>query len=115
MFLIDGPYFDCVSVAVWSVTAHPEQAVTSECGRGRKSEGTTGNRVEVRTLALRGQIAQFLDQTFFSAEMSDLLRSLRCISPGEGVFSVVALEMDAGTRTFTTLLVVPVPETPFRE
>ena len=115
LFLIDGPDFDCVSVAVWSVTAHPEQAATSECGRGRKSEGTTGNRVEVRTLAPRGQIAQFLDQTFFSAEMSDLLRSVRCISPGEGVFSVVALEMDPGTRTFTTLSVVPVPKTPFRE
>ena len=66
-------------------------------------------------LAPRGQSAQFLDQTFFSAEMSDLLGSVRCISPGEGVFSVVALEMDPGIRTFTTLLVVPVPETPFRE
>ena len=28
--LIGGPDFDCVSVAVWSVTAHPEQAATSE-------------------------------------------------------------------------------------
>ena len=34
---------------------------------------------------------------------------------GEGRFSAVALEMDPGTRIFTTLPVVPVPEMPSQE
>ena len=34
---------------------------------------------------------------------------------GEGLFSAVALEMDPGTRIFTTLPVVPVPEMPSQE
>ena len=34
--------------------------------------------------------------------------SVRCSSPEEGLFTAVALELDAGNRIFTTLPVVPV-------
>ena len=41
--------------------------------------------------------------------------SVRCDAVGEGLSTAVALEMDPGTRIFTTLPVVPVPEMPSRE
>ena len=37
-------------------------------------------------------------------------RSVRCTAPGEGMFTGVAVELDAANRIFTTLPVVPVPE-----
>ena len=35
---------------------------------------------------------------------------MRCTAPGEGMFTGVAVELDAANRIFTTLPVVPVPE-----
>ena len=62
-----------------------------------------------------GQTAWFIDQTFPSADTSDFVGSVRCSAPGEGLFSAVAMKLDAVNRIFTTLPVVPVPEMPSRE
>ncbi len=61
-------------------------------------------------LEANGQTAWLIDQTFPSADTSDFLGSVRCTSPEEGLFTAMALEMDPGTRIFTTLPVVPVEE-----
>ena len=61
-------------------------------------------------LEANGQTSWFIDQAFPAADTSDFAGSVRCDAVGEGLFSTVALEMDPGTRIFTTLPVVPVPE-----
>ena len=66
-------------------------------------------------LEANGQTAWLIDQAFPGADTSDFAGSVRCDAVGEGLFSAVALEMDPGTRIFTTLPVVPVPEMPDRE
>ena len=66
-------------------------------------------------LEANGQTSWFIDQMFPAADTSDFAGSVRCDAVGEGRFSAVALEMDPGTRTFTTLPVFPVPEMPDRE
>ena len=69
-------------------------------------------------LEANGQTAWLIDQAFPSADTSDFAGSVRCDAVGEGRFTAVALEMDPGTRIFTTLPVVPVfpvPEMPSRE
>ena len=57
-----------------------------------------------------GQTSWFIDATFPATDTSDFSGSVRCSATGEGLFSAVALELDAGNRIFTTLPVVPVPE-----
>ena len=59
-------------------------------------------------LAPRGQIAQFIDQSFPGSDTADFSGSVRCETPEPGRFSAMALEMDVGNRIFTTLPVVPV-------
>ena len=44
------------------------------------------------------------------ADTSDFAGSVRCAAPGEGMFTGVAVELDAVNQIFTTLPVVPVPE-----
>ena len=66
-------------------------------------------------LAANGQTSWSIDQAFPATDTSDFLGSLRCSAPGGDLFTAVALEMDSGARTFTTLPVVPVPEMPSRE
>ena len=66
-------------------------------------------------LEANGQTSWFIDQAFPGADTSDFAGSVRCDAVGEGLFSAVALEMDPGTRIFTTLPVVPVPEMPSQE
>ena len=66
-------------------------------------------------LEANGQTAWLIDQAFPGADTSDFAGSVRCDAVGEGRFSAVALEMDPGTRIFTTLPVVPVPEMPSQE
>ena len=66
-------------------------------------------------LEANGQTSWFIDQAFPVADTSDFAGSVRCDAVGEGLFSAVALEMDPGTRIFTTLPVVPVPEMPSQE
>ena len=66
-------------------------------------------------LEANGQTSWLIDQAFPAADTSDFAGSVRCDAVGEGLFSAVALEMDPGTRIFTTLPVFPVPEMQDRE
>ena len=61
-------------------------------------------------LAANGQSSWFINEAFTGADTSDFVGSVRCTAPGEGMFTGVALELDAGNRIFTTLPVVPVLE-----
>ena len=66
-------------------------------------------------LEANGQTSWLIDQAFPGTDTSDFAGSVRCDAVGEGRFSAVALEMDPGTRIFTTLPVFPVPEMPSQE
>ena len=66
-------------------------------------------------LEANGQTSWLIDQAFPGTDTSDFAGSVRCDAVGEGRFSAVALEMDPGTRVFTTLPVFPVPEMPPQE
>ena len=66
-------------------------------------------------LEANGQTAWLIDQAFPGTDTSDFAGSVRCSAPGGDLFTAVALEMDPGTRIFTTLPVVPVPEMPSQE
>ncbi len=59
-------------------------------------------------LAANGQDARFIDQVFPTADTSDFVGSVRCLTPEPGLFSAVAFELDGINRIFTTLPVVPV-------
>ena len=61
-------------------------------------------------LEANGQKSWLIDAAFPTADTSDFSGSVRCSAVGDGLFTAVALEMDPGTRTFTTLPVVPVEE-----
>ena len=61
-------------------------------------------------LAANGQTSWLIDQAFPGTDTSDFTGSVRCTAPGEGMFTGVAVELDAANRIFTTLPVVPVPE-----
>ena len=67
------------------------------------------------SLAANGQTSWTIDQAFPATDTSDFTGSLRCSASGGDLFTAVAVEMDPGIRTFTTLPVLPVPETPSRE
>ena len=59
-------------------------------------------------LEANGQTSWLIDQAFAAADTSDFVGSVRCDAVGQGRFTAVALEMDPGTRVFTTLPVFPV-------
>ena len=61
-------------------------------------------------LAANGQSSWFIDGRFPGTDTSDFAGSVRCAAPEEGMFTGVAVELDAVNRIFTTLPVVPVPE-----
>ena len=61
-------------------------------------------------LAANGQSSWFINEVFTTTDTSDFAGSVRCTAPGEGMFTGVAVELDAANRIFTTLPVVPVPE-----
>ena len=63
-------------------------------------------------LAANGQDSRFIDQVFPTADTSDFVGSVRCLTPEPGLFSAVAFELDGIHRIFTTLPVVPVVEVP---
>ena len=52
---------------------------------------------------------------FLVTDTSDFVGSVRCTAPEGGLFTGVAVELDAGNRIFTTLPVVPVEERTDRE
>ena len=62
------------------------------------------------SLAANGQSSWFINDMFTGADTSDFAGSVRCAAPGEGMFTGVAVELDAANQIFTTLPVVPVPE-----
>ena len=59
-------------------------------------------------LEANGQTARLIDAAFPGTDTSDFSGSVRCTATGKGLFTAVALELDAGTRTFITVPVVPV-------
>ena len=61
-------------------------------------------------LEANGQTCWLIDGRFPGVDTSDFVGSVRCDAVGEELFSAVALEMDPGTRIFTTLPVVPLEE-----
>ena len=71
--------------------------------------GTVLEEVEI-PLEANGQSSWFIDGAFPRTDTSDFVGSVRCTAPGEGMFTGVAVELDAVNRIFTTLPVVPVPE-----
>ena len=79
--------------------------VTCELMQG----GTVLEEVEIPLVA-NGQSSWFINEAFTGADTSDFVGSVRCTAPGEGMFTGVAVELDAANRIFTTLPVVPVPE-----
>ena len=79
--------------------------VTCELMQG----GTVLDDVSI-PLAANGQSSWFINKVFTGADTSDFAGSVRCAAPGEGMFTGVAVELDAANRIFTTLPVVPVPE-----
>ena len=79
--------------------------VTCELMQG----GTVLDDVSI-SLAANGQSSWFINDVFTGADTSDFAGSVRCAAPGEGMFTGVAVELDAVNRIFTTLPVVPVPE-----
>ena len=61
-------------------------------------------------LAAYGQEAQFIEEMFTTTDTSNFVGLVRCTAPEGGLFTGVAVELDAANRIFTTLPVVPVPE-----
>ena len=78
------------------------------------SGGVVLEEVEIH-LEANGQEARFIEEVFTGTDTSDFVGSVRCTAPGGGLFTGVAVELDAPNRIFTTLPVVPVPEMPDRE
>ena len=72
-------------------------------------EGAVLDEAEI-PLAANGQEALYIEEMFTNAETSDFVGSVRCMVPGEEMFTGVAVELDTGNRIFTMLPVVPVPE-----
>ena len=52
---------------------------------------------------------------FTTTDTSDFVGLVRCSAPDGGMFTGVAVELDAANRIFTTLPVVPVEERTDRE
>ena len=84
--------------------------VTCELMQG----GTVLDDVSI-PLAANGQSSWFINEVFTGADTSDFAGSVRCTAPGEGMFTGVAVELDAANRIFTTLPVFPVEETTDQE
>ena len=91
-------------VAIHNLGEEPIR-VTCELMQG----GTVLDDVSI-PLAANGQSSWFIDEVFTGADTSDFAGSVRCTAPGEGMFTGVAVELDAVNQIFTTLPVVPVPE-----
>ena len=86
-----------------------EAALTVQCRL--MQDGAVLEETDI-PLAANGQDARFIDQVFPTADTSDFVGSVRCLTPEPGLFSAVAFELDGTNRIFTTLPVVPVPAVP---
>ena len=69
------------------------------------SGGVVLEEMEI-SLAANGQEAQFIEEMFTTTDTSNFVGLVRCTGPGR--FTGVAVELDAASRIFTTLPVVPV-------
>ena len=69
------------------------------------SGGVVLEEMEI-SLAAYGQEAQFIEEMFTTTDTSNFVGLVRCTGPGR--FTGVAVELDAASRIFTTLPVVPV-------
>ena len=69
------------------------------------SGGVVLEEMEI-ALAAYGQEAQFIEEMFTTTDTSNFVGLVRCTGPGR--FTGVAVELDAASRIFTTLPVVPV-------
>ena len=65
-------------------------------------EGVLRDAVSI-PLAANGQSSWFIDAAFTAADTSGFAGSVRCDAEGPGMFTAVALELDAASRIFTTL------------
>ena len=83
-----------------------EEAITVSCRL--MSGGMVLEAVEI-DLEANGQEARYIEELFTATDTSDFVGSVRCTAPG--LFTGVAVELDAGSRIFTTLPVVPVDQT----
>ena len=72
-------------------------------------EGAVLEEVEI-SLAPNGQESRYIEEMFTLTDTSDFVGSVRCMAPseGEGMFTGVAMKLDASNQIFTTLPVVPV-------
>ena len=72
-------------------------------------EGAVLEEVEI-SLAPNGQESRHIEEMFTLTDTSDFVGSVRCMAPseGEGMFTGVAMELDASNQIFTTLPVVSV-------
>ena len=66
-------------------------------------------------LEAKGQMSWFIEDAVTATDTTDFVGTVRCTAPGEGKFTGLAVEVDAGNRIFTTLPVVPVEESMSRE
>ena len=80
-----------------------EEAITVSCRL--MSGGRVLEAVEI-DLEANGQEARYIEELFTATDTSDFVGSVRCTAPG--LFTGIAVELDAGNRIFTTLPVVPV-------
>ena len=70
-------------------------------------EGAGLEEVEI-PLEVNEQQASFIEEMSTHTDTLDFMESVRCTAPGEGMFTCVAAELDAGNRIFTTLPMIPV-------
>ena len=80
-----------------------EKALVMSCRL--MSGGIVLEEVEIY-LEANGQDARFIEEMFTATDTSDFVGSVRCTAAG--LFTGIAVELDAGNRIFTTLPVVPV-------
>ena len=80
-----------------------EEAIVVSCRL--MSGGVVLEEMEI-SLAAYGQEAQFIEEMFTTTDTSNFVGLVRCTAPGR--FTGVAVELDAASRIFTTLPVVPV-------
>ena len=73
--------------------------------------GGTVLEAESIPLEANGQSSWFIDAAFPDTDTSGFVGSVRCDAVGTGMFTAVALELDAASRIFTTLPVSPVRRT----
>ena len=89
-------------VAIHNLESSPEIV------RCELMSGGTVLEAESIPLEANGQSSWFIDAAFPDTDTSGFVGSVHCDAEGPGMFTAVALELDAVNRIFTTLPVLPV-------